>query len=578
VQVRKGAVLSLGRLPSPASRTALKELAGNDPDAGVRTMAAQALERLTRIPEQPPGPAVEKVVPKVKVPEYAPVAEGWKPFAPAGEDLSPLLIDHVRISVMKNGKHHSQRISSEVLRDMLRSRHFLGHFKTIKEVVTTPVVVSDDTPSRPGYNAPAAILHLGPAVETAPDTATIRTFLDVMEWASPADRTNAVAALLTVPFRQRFAGAKPLILVTAAKSHSGKGTLVEFVRGKTAKADLQYEDKDWPMQRNLHQMLLQKPEIGVISLDNVRSDSSGRGKFIRTAFLESFITNAELVVTSATGRLQVLRTENKYVVILNTNEGALSIDLLNRCLPIRLQSTGNLLDRIARAKAMLGGMDVKNEWLPAHRDRIEAELWGMIDRWQEKGKPLDKDVHHPMRPWAQTVGGILRVNGFTDFLLNYNATGSAADRKREGLGILAFHAGATKRRAEDMAKFIIKHGLAKTLLVGVDTANGPACQRAAGVTLSKYAEETFVAQTATQCISYVLKKKQGRFGESFPHFRYWFEEVRREPVSKNDLGGVVLEESGPAKPPKCSVCGSEEVVAGGSLSGKPYLCGDHFEQ
>lgn len=164
----------------------------------------------------------------------------------------------------------------------------------MKEVVTTPIVLSNDTPSQPGYNAEDGILHLRPAVTMAPNTDSINKFLDVMEWQSNADRTNVVAGLLTVPFRHRFAGAKPLILVTASKSHSGKGTLVEFIRGKTCKADLQYEDKDWPMQRNLHQMLVQKPEIGVISLDNVRTDSSGRGKFIRTAFLESFITNAEL--------------------------------------------------------------------------------------------------------------------------------------------------------------------------------------------------------------------------------------------------------------------------------------------
>ena len=143
---------------------------------------------------------------------------------------------------------------------MLHSRHFLGNFPKVKDVVTTPVVLSDYTPSQPGYNAPDAILYLGPAVATAKNTDTIDKFLDVMEWASNADRTNAVAALLTVPFRYRFPGGKPLILVTASKSHSGKGTLVEFIRGKAAKVELLYEDKDWPMQKVLHRQLIDMPQ------------------------------------------------------------------------------------------------------------------------------------------------------------------------------------------------------------------------------------------------------------------------------------------------------------------------------
>ena len=113
-------------------------------------------------------------------------------------------------------------------------------------------------------------------------------FLDVMEWQSNADRTNAVAALLTVPFRRHFPGGKPFVLVTASKSHAGKGTLIEFIRGNTEKAEISYEDKDWPMQRNLHDQLSQKPEIGVINFDNVRTDSSGRAKIIRTGFVEEF--------------------------------------------------------------------------------------------------------------------------------------------------------------------------------------------------------------------------------------------------------------------------------------------------
>jgi len=458
------------------------------------------------------------------------------------KELAPLLIDNIRIAVTKNGKYHGERVADAVLNNMLASRTFLQHFRRVEEVVTTPIVLPDFTPTQPGFNAQGGVLYLGPTVATSNDLHAITKFLDVMEWLTSADRTNAVAAALTVPFRPHFPGGKPFVLVTASKSHAGKGTLIEFIRGKTAKAEISYEDKDWPMQRNLHEQLLHKPEIGVINFDNVRTDSTGRAKLIRTGFLEGFITNSEIVLSSATARSKPIRGANKFVVLLNTNEGSLSIDLLNRALPIRLNPTGDLTERIVKAKELLGG-DVKHEWLPAHRDQIEAELWGMIDRWLKEGKPLDKAVKHPMGPWAQTIGGILMVNGFKDFLANYSTTRAAADPIREALGILAFHTGPEPKRAGDLAKIAVTQGLGKILLAGADSANEAACQRAMGVMLSPYVGETFTARSATERITYRLKRQQGRFGEAHPHFRYLFEQIGREEIGESDQSGVILEDN-----------------------------------
>lgn len=459
----------------------------------------------------------------------------------SAKELAPLLIDNIRIAVTKNDKYHGERVPDSVLNNMLASRTFLQHFHRVEDVVTTPIVLPDFTPTKPGFNDQGGVLYLGGAVATSSSMDAIHKFLDVMEWQNDADRTNAIAAALTVPFRHHFPGGKPFVLVTASKSHAGKGTLIEFIRGRTAKAEISYEDKDWPMQRNLHEQLLHKPEIGVINFDNVRTDSSGRAKLIRTGFLEAFITNAEIVLSSATSRSKPIRTPNKFVVLLNTNEGSLSIDLLNRALPIRLDPTGDLTERIAKAKGLLGG-DVKHEWLPAHRDQIEAELWGMIDRWIKEGKPLDKSVKHPMGPWAQTVGGILMVNGFKNFLANYSTTRAAADPVREALGILAFYAGSEPKRAGELAKLAVAQGLAKVLLSGAEPGNDAACQRAMGVRLSPYVGETFTARSASERITYRLKRQQGRFGEPHPHYRYTFEEIGREDIEE-DEGGLVLEEN-----------------------------------
>jgi hypothetical protein len=453
----------------------------------------------------------------------------------SAKELAPLLIDHVRISVTKNGKYHSERPSDSILNNMLASHSFLQNFKRVEHVVTTTAALSDHRPSSPGYNL-GGIFHLGASVATSKGLVHIDKFLNVMDWQSNADRTNAVAALLTVPYRHHFPGAKPLILVTANKSHAGKGTVIEFIRGNTSKAELLYENIDWPMQRSLQDQLHLHPEIGVINIDNVRTDSSGRAKLIRSGFLESFITNAEIVLSSATSKTPLF-TPNRFVVLLNTNEGALSIDLLNRSLPIRLTPTGDLTERIARSS--IG--DPKHDYLPKQRCQIEAEMWGMIDRWIKEGKPLDKLVRHPMGVWAKTIGGILRVNGFTDFLANYSATRVAADPIREAISILAFHANSEAMRARDLAKLIVSQGLAKTLLAGVEPNNEPACERAVGHRLKGYVGETFMVTTPTETISYRLLKQNRRWEEEHPHFRYTFEEITRCPATEEALNGLVLE-------------------------------------
>nr|ADY58736.1 hypothetical protein Plabr_1119 [Rubinisphaera brasiliensis DSM 5305] len=454
------------------------------------------------------------------------------------KQLTPLLVDAVRMTVIKEGKHKGEHPSDSILNTMLASRSFLDNFEEAAHVATTPVVLKDGSPAAPGWNA-GGVLYLGSRTATA-DLDCIPRFLDVMPFDSEASRTNAVAALLTVPFRLQFPGGKPLVLVSATKSHSGKGTLIEFVKGQCPKAEILYESTDWPMQRQLHEQLLQTPEIGVLSFDNVRTDSAGKAKIIRSAFLEGFVTNAEIVLSSAISRNRPLRTANTFVVMLNTNEGSLSPDLLNRSLPIRLTPTGDLQERVARTKAILGG-DIKHEWIPQNRKRIESEMLGMIERWVKEGKPHDHDVRHPMGPWAATIGGILKVNGFDEFLANYGSTRATADPVREALSILAFRSGGKPMRARQLSQLAVREGLHKTLMPGVEHTNVSACERAIGVSISPYVGETVMVSTPIEAITYRLTKQQGRFGESHPHFRYLFNEESRQTLTE-EPGGLVLEE------------------------------------
>jgi len=323
-----------------------------------------------------------------------------------GPQLAPLLVDRIQMTVVKEGKVVSELPAANHLNTMLQSEAFLGNFLPVDHVTRLPVYLDDFSTVAPGYNdlGPGnRIFYLGREPPVVRSTATINAFLDAMDFASTADRTNTVAAALTVLLRWLWRGEKPLVLVTATKSHSGKGTITDFFRGAVPKADLLYESVDWPMQQQFQRQVQKDADIGVVGFDNVRLDSSGgRAKFLRSAFVEGFVTAAEITLASP-GAGEVIRLANKYVVTVNSNDGALSPDLMNRSLPIHLAPVGDIQDRVSK----IG--NPKLEFLPANRDRIEAELRGMIENWKEVAPAGKTPTFSAGRRSAPGDGGRLRA-------------------------------------------------------------------------------------------------------------------------------------------------------------------------
>ena len=307
-----------------------------------------------------------------------------------GSQLAPVIVDRIKMLVMKDDKVLSELPAAVHLNAMLRSEAFLRQFLPVDEVTTQPLYLDNLSLARPGYNdgdPGRRIIYVGSEPEIADSTETMERFLDVMAFASDADRTNTVGAALTVLLRRHWSGQKPIIIVTATKSHSGKGTVIEFFRGSVPKADVLYESIDWPMQSQFQRQVQGNPDIGVVIFDNVRCDSSGRAHFIRSAFIESFVTNAEVTLASP-GAGEPLHLENRYVLAIDTNDGKLSPDLMNRGLLIYLAPKGNVHEQ----ETLIG--NPKLDFLPKHRSRIEAELRGMIERWKAAGCPLDNHVKH----------------------------------------------------------------------------------------------------------------------------------------------------------------------------------------
>jgi hypothetical protein len=460
-----------------------------------------------------------------------------------GAELAPILADKVSMVVTKNGKVTSETPQNVHLCAMLRSEVFLGCFRPVDEVARTPFYNDDFTLVQPGYHdgGPGKrILYVGPVPDIADGMATITSFLDVMEFATNADRTNAVAACLTALLRHHWPGEKPLCQITATKSHAGKSTVAEFIRGSAYKADILYESVDWPLMSQFQRQVKLNPDLGVIELDNIRVDSAGgRGKFIRSAFVESFVTSGEITLASP-GAGEAITLTNKYLVIINTNDGALSQDILNRALPIHLAPRGSIHDR----ESPIG--NPKLEFLPENRHRIEAELRGMIERWRSAGRPLDESVKHSMTPWARTIGGILKHNGFTDFLGNHQGHKAADDPMRRAIGVMAATRPGKALLPAEWAQVVVEQGLAKTLIHANERDTEKGRERAIGVLLKPLRGETFEVETDTRRLTLRLEGGFRRWSPGKnPHVRYRFTVIREEATAIDEDGCLDANDAGP---------------------------------
>jgi hypothetical protein len=262
--------------------------------------------------------------------------------------LAPIIVDSVSLQVTKEGKVVGELPAAMHLNAMLSAEIFLNQFRPLDQIAKDPLYLSNFSFAHPGYQESSDegyLLYLGREPQVIESTETINRFLDVMEFATNADRSNAVGAALTVQLRNHWPGAKPVVVVTATKSHAGKGTVTEFIRGNVAKADVLYESIDWPMQSQFQRQFAQNPNIGVMCLDNIRLDSAGgKARFIRSGFLESFVTSPEIHLASpSVGATAWFK--NRFVMAITSNDGVLSQDLLNRALPIHLAPKGNVQGR-----------------------------------------------------------------------------------------------------------------------------------------------------------------------------------------------------------------------------------------
>jgi hypothetical protein len=491
--------------------------------------------------------------------------------------LRSLLVDTVDIHVIKHGKFCSDMPPVATLDAMLGAECFLDEFRPVHRIVTSPVYLPDFSLTQPGYN-PGGVLYLGPAPTVSESLEFTNKFLNVMEWAGNADRTNAVAAALLVHLRLLWPGGKPVVLITATVSGAGKGTVMKYAAGTVKRANILYENVDWPIQRQLQPQLNAHPDVGVMTSDNVRTDSS-HSREIRSGFLEGFITDQEIIL-NAPGAGPEVRTPNAFVYLLNTNEGAFSKDFLNRSILSHLAPKGDVAE--THRNSPIGD---PMEYLERHREQLDAELRGMIERWKKAGKPLlpEAPEGHRMVDCTRTLGGILQASGFNDFLANYRSVRAACDPIGQSLGILAAAHPGKEMTARALAEVAVEQGLDNLFRPGSRGKDKVFSQeREMGWKLKAFIDHTveFVTEDGGR-LRFKLRKDKRRWDGLDPHFRYWFEpedEATRDAVKELTLrkpaGGEV---SANGSGHRCAVCDKPSLAVLDTGNKQVHYCLEHYQ-
>ncbi|APZ90545.1 hypothetical protein [Fuerstiella marisgermanici] len=445
-------------------------------------------------------------------------------------DLAPVIVDRVALTIYLDGKPKGSKLSAAHMNAMLRTKAFLSKFAVVDHISTVPRYLPPNfSLTEPGYNDGGEdhrYFFVGESPQVFDSMDRIERFLDVMDLETEADRANALAAGLTVLLRNHWPGGKPIVLLTASKSHAGKDTVIAFASGETEQCSISYQGTDWALERSLVGALNHNADCGVLVVENARLDR--RGNSISSAIIERFATDPNVFLFS-TGTGPATRRRNDIVLAISTNFGTVSEDILNRCLPIHLDPVGNVSDRASP----IG--NPKLEFLPQNRDGIAAELRGMIERWKDAGCPLDKDTRHPFSEWAAVVGGILKANGIRGFLANYGKRRVADDPVRAAIGLIgtSIH-GEEWYKPEVWAREVARLGLVKQVIPIGDQESFESRKRGLGVVLSAHRNEAFHVETESERLTLRLEKSRKRHDGEPPHVRYRFVVVSREAIPTDD--------------------------------------------
>jgi len=256
-------------------------------------------------------------------------------------------------------------------------------------------------------------------VEEARDMLLVELFGD-FPFATDADRTNALAALLLAFVRELVDGPSPLHMIEAPSPGSGKGLLASVIAIPAAGGDLAVmtegrQEEEW--RKRITAQLMRAPQF--VLIDNIQAnlDSPALAAVLTTDTWEDRVLGYSRIAT-----LPVLCTW-----LATGNNPTMSLEIARRTVPIRLDGG------IEQPWRRTGFRHPKlRRWAMANRVSLVRSALMLVQAWVAAGMPKGQETLGSYESYAEVLGGIFQVAGIPGFVTNLDRTYAEADRESAG--------------------------------------------------------------------------------------------------------------------------------------------------
>ncbi|MCH8993038.1 MAG: hypothetical protein IIA44_14965 [Acidobacteria bacterium] len=369
----------------------------------------------------------------------------------------------------------------------------------------------------PGYHKPSEIFYDGPIVRPTQKTPLLDRLLREFCWKADADRVNYLGMLVTAVTMNHWIGKHPLAIFNSNMPRLGKSLLARLLALLTdgSCATVTYIPNDEEFERQLATRVEEGDRVVII--DNAKH--SQRVPEVSSGVLERCVTDETLNFRRLRTNTTITRP-NDVIFCLTMNTARLSPDLRHRGLPINLHWEGDVRNR---------HFDIPDPgaFVAEHRFELIAELLGIVRRWLRAGQPIPKDAasHSVSNPWAATMDGILRVNGYDGFLSNFDESEQAFDVDHAAVAeVCAELYDRPRQTAGKWAEDLMEYGLWSGRLCHREGRPKPkkAWETIVGTRLKRFTGARFDVEGRT----YALMRTPATSSHVSP--QYWFELVRNE--------------------------------------------------
>lgn len=321
--------------------------------------------------------------------------------------------------------------------DVVRDLRALGCWPSVpalEALVESPVMRRDGSILRTrGYDGPSRLYYSpgGPldlpaipdrpsAEEAAAALAVLGEPLAEFPFASPADRANALALMLTPLVRPMVAGNVPLALVEAPRAGTGKGLLADvaaiLATGRPA------ELTDTPRHADEVGKV-----IGALLMEGASMVVLDEAEQLGSPALNMALTSASLRVR-VLGRSQTARVPQRATWIALGNNPRIRGDMVRRFYRVRLDA------KVSVPWARTFERGNLREWTAHNRGRLVAAALTVARAWHVAGRPGKPEQRlGGFEDWTLTVGGMLAYAGEAAFLANVVDAQHEADAESAAL-------------------------------------------------------------------------------------------------------------------------------------------------